>query len=358
MGLPIKCKSLKLYCTFTIMETNTGKIIKVGLLAYGMSGKVFHAPFFSTHAGFEFKAVVERNAKKANNDYPKVKSYNSVDELLSDAEIDLVVINTPNNLHYEQAKQALKKGKHILVEKPFTATSADAKELFDLADEANKQIFFYQNRRFNSDFLSVKEVIDSGKLGKLVEIHIRFDRYRNTIGPKAFKEKPIEASGLMYDLGPHLLDQAIYLFGKPQSFNKVLSKNRAESLVDDYFSIQLNYATVTVFLTASLLVVQPQKAFVLHGTEGTFVKDRTDVQEDQLIAGIKPNEDGFAIEKPGSEGVLTTINKEGVKTETWIESKIGNYMQIFEDVYQSLTDKKPYPVKREDVITQIEILEQ
>lgn len=197
------------------MDTNINKTINAGLLAYGMSGKVFHAPFLQAHSGFNLKAIVERNHKNAVNDYPNITSYNSVDELLNDEEIELVVINTPNNLHYEHSKAALSRHKHILVEKPFTATAAQAKELFELADSVGKQIFFYQNRRWDSDFTSVKKVIEGGKLGKLVEVHLRYDRYRNVIGPKAFKENPVEASGLLYDLGPHLLDQVICLFGKP-----------------------------------------------------------------------------------------------------------------------------------------------
>ncbi|MDN3587684.1 Gfo/Idh/MocA family oxidoreductase [Pedobacter aquatilis] len=340
------------------MSTNSNKTITAGLLAYGMSGKVFHAPFLNAHNGFKLKAVVERNTKKAAVDYPEILSYNSVDELLNDSEIELVVINTPNNLHYEHAEAALKSGKHILVEKPFTATSAQAKILFDLADSVGKQIFFYQNRRWDSDFASVKKVLASGKLGKLNEFHLRYDRYRNVIGPKAFKEQAIEASGLLYDLGPHLLDQVISLFGKPLSFHKTLGKNRKDTLVDDYFTIQLNYAdSINVFVTSSMLVVNPQAAFVLHGVNGSFIKDRTDIQEEQLLSGMKLTDEGYGIEAKGKDGLLTTIDSEGNKTEEIIPSEIGSYLPLFEAVYQSITSDKAYPVKREDVLIQLEILE-
>ena len=337
---------------------NQDKIITAGLLAYGMSGKVFHAPFLDAHNGFKLKAVVERNTKKAATDYPEILSYNSVDELLNDSEIELVVINTPNNLHYEHAEAALKSGKHILVEKPFTATSAQAKILFDLADSVGKQIFFYQNRRWDSDFASVKKVLASGKLGKLNEFHVRYDRYRNVIGPKAFKEQAIEASGLLYDLGPHLLDQVISLFGKPVSYHKTLGKNRKDTLVDDYFTIQLNYEnSVNVFVTSSMLVVNPQAAFVLHGVNGSFIKDRTDSQEEQLLSGMKLTDKGYGIEAKGKEGLLATIDAEGNKTEEIIPSEIGSYLPLFEAVYQSITNNIHYPVKREDVLIQLEILE-
>lgn len=340
------------------MDTNSNQIITAGLLAYGMSGKVFHAPFLNAHQGFHLKAIAERSTKKAQEDYPNVISYDSVDEILNDHEIDLVVINTPNNLHYEHSKAALQKGKNILVEKPFTATSAQAKELFDLADQVGKQIFFYQNRRWDSDFTSVKKVIESGKLGKLNEMHLRYDRYRNVIGPKAFKEKAIEASGLLYDLGPHLLDQVISLFGKPLSFHKVLGKNRKDTLVDDYFTIQLTYPdSIFVFVTSSMLVVNPQAAFVLHGVNGSFIKQRTDIQEEQLLAGMKLTDEGYGIEAAGKEGLLTTIDVEGNKTEEIIPSETGSYLPLFDAVYQSIVNQTPYPVTRENVLTQLEIIE-
>ncbi|WP_231425739.1 Gfo/Idh/MocA family oxidoreductase [Pedobacter sp. Leaf250] len=340
------------------MSTDSNKIITAGLLAYGMSGKVFHAPFLNEHKGFNLKAIVERSKKNAENDYPNIISYNSIDELLNDEEIELVVVNTPNNLHYEHSKAALQKGKHILVEKPFTATSAQAKELFQLADEVGRQIIFYQNRRWDSDFSSVKRVLAGGKLGKLNEMHLRYDRYRNVIGPKAFKEQAIEASGLIYDLGPHLLDQVISLFGKPDQYHKILGKNRVDTAVDDYFSIQLSYPdSVFIFITSSMLVVDPQAAFVLHGVNGSFIKQRADIQEEQLLAGMKLTDDGYGIEPKGKEGLLTTIDADGKKTEEIIPSELGSYLPLFESAYLSLTNQKPYPVTREDVLIQLEILE-
>lgn len=340
------------------MDTNINKTVNAGLLAYGMSGQVFHAPFLQAHSGFNLKAIVERSQKKAVNNYPNITSYNSVDELLNDEEIELVVINTPNNLHYEHAKAALIKHKHILVEKPFTATAVQAKELFELADSVGKQIFFYQNRRWDSDFIAVKKVIESGKLGKLVEVHMRYDRYRNVIGPKAFKENPIAASGLLYDLGPHLLDQVISLFGKPLSYHKILGKNRVGTLVDDYFSIQLSYPnSLQVFVTASMLVVNPQAGFVLHGVNGSFIKQRTDIQEEQLLAGMRLTDPGYGVEPASKDGLLTTIDAEGHKTEETIPSEVGSYLPLFEAVYQAINNNKPYPVTREDVLTQLEIIE-
>lgn len=333
-------------------------IISTGLMAYGMSGKVFHGPFLNAHPGFKLQAVTERHQKNAEKDYPGVISYDDTDAILADADIDLIVINTPNFTHYDYAKQALTAGKHILVEKPFTATSAEAKELFELAKQVNKQIFVYQNRRWDSDFTAVKEIITANKLGKLSEVHFRYDRYKAELNVKSFKEEIVAATGLQYDLGPHLLDQAISIFGKPESFHKILGKNRPNTKVDDFFSIHLAYPdSLNVFVHASLLVTDVQPAFVLHGIQGSFIKERADVQEEQLLRGIKPGEPGFGLEARGKEGKLTLRDENGEKTEELISSEPSSYIGLFEAVYQSLVNQAAYPVKEEDILAQLEILE-
>jgi scyllo-inositol 2-dehydrogenase (NADP+) len=332
--------------------------IITGILAYGMSGKVFHVPFIHSHPGFKLQAITERNTKQAAIDYPGIVSYDTIDDLINDQAIELVIINTPNFTHFEYATKALKAGKHILVEKPFTATTGEAKELFNLADAEGKHIFFYQNRRWDSDFSAVRQVIESGVLGKLNEVHFRYDRYRNVIGPKTFKEEPYSASGLMYDLGPHLLDQAISIFGKPDTFHKILGKNRKGTKVDDYFSIHLGYQnSINVFVHANLLLVDALPAFVLHGELGSLHKKRSDIQEEQLLKGMKLTDEGYGIELPGNEGKLTLIDEEGNKTVHQVESLEGNYMPLFDAIYESITNDAPYPVTREQVLTQLEILQ-
>jgi scyllo-inositol 2-dehydrogenase (NADP+) len=334
------------------------QIIKTGLLAYGMSGKVFHAPFLSAHPGFELYAITERHEKKAHADYPGIKSYDSVAELIGDSDIDLVVINTPNFTHFEYAKQALLKGKHILVEKPFTATVAEAKELFELADSLGKKVFVYQNRRWDSDCLTLKKIITEKTVGKISELHIRYDRYRAGIGVKSFKEELVPATGLQYDLGPHLLDQAISLFGRPFSFYKILAKNRQGTKVDDYFNIHLSFANnIHVYLTASMLVPDPQAAFVMHGDRGSFIKQRSDVQEVQLLAGMKLSDPGFGIEPEEKDGLLTLIDEDGGKTQHRIPSGRGSYLPIFESIYRAIVLDEPFPVKPEQILIQLAILE-
>jgi scyllo-inositol 2-dehydrogenase (NADP+) len=333
-------------------------IITTGLMAYGMSGKVFHGPFLNAHAGFKLHAVTERNHKNAEKDYPAVISYNSTDDLLKDPELDLIIINTPNFTHYDFAKQALSAGKHILVEKPFTATAEEAKQLFLLARQMNKKIFVYQNRRWDSDFCTVKEIVLAKSLGKLSEVHFRFDRYKAALNVKAFKEEAVPASGLQYDLGPHLLDQAISLFGKPLSFHKILGKNRPHTVVDDYFSIHLAYPeSLNVFVHANLLVTDLQPAFVLHGFRGSFIKYRADIQEEQLIKGIKPGEPGYGMEVRGIEGKLSLRDELGEQHQEVVPSEPSSYMHLFEAVYQSIINNTAYPVTEEEIITQLEILQ-
>lgn len=332
--------------------------ILTGILSYGMSGRLFHAPFIETHPEFELYAVTERTEKKAGVRYPNVISYGSVDELIQDPKIELVIVNTPNYTHYEYARKALDAGKHVLVEKPFSATSAEAKELFALARKNGKSIMAYQNRRWDSDFETVRSVVESGALGQLMEIHFRFDRYRREISVKGFKENPLPASGLSYDLGPHLLDQIISLFGKPLKWSKTLGKFRPNTQVDDFMNVHLLYpGNLNVFVTANILVAHPLPAFTLHGSSGSFIKRRTDVQEEQLDKSISPLDPDFGVEPDGSEGLLVTADENG----NWnIENKTsfkGNYSQLFDAVYNQIRNNIPFPVSENDIIWQLEILE-
>jgi predicted dehydrogenase len=333
------------------------KQIVTGILSYGMSGRVFHAPFIDIHPGFKLYAVTERTKKQAGERYPEIKSFDTVDELIANPYIELIIVNTPNNTHYQFAKQALLAGKHVLVDKPFTTSVEEAKELFELSKSVDRKVMVYQNRRWNSDFLSVKEIISSGALGKLIEVHFRFDRYKKEIGPKKFKETLIPGSGVSFDLGSHLLDQAITLFGKPLKFFKTTSINRKDSVVDDYVFFHLVYPDqLNVFLTASLLVAEPLPAFVLHGTNGSYLKERSDVQEAQLIDSISPLAENFGQEETGKEGRLTIVQEDLKKSVVYTPSLQGNYKGLFDAVYNSIQLNYPFPVKEDEIIWQIELL--
>ncbi len=324
-----------------------------------MSGRIFHAPFLTTNPGFEFRAVVERHEKKASQRYPDVLSYNSIDELLNDGEIELVIVNTPNNTHFEFAVKALNAGKHVLLEKPAAATGAEVKMMFDLAKKMNRHLMLYQNRRWDSGFLLVKEIIESGRLGELIEVHFRFDRYKRPISPKLFKEKGnTPANGLVYDLGPHLIDNVICLFGKPLSFKKTTGIYREGSEVADYFNYHLTYPNqLNVYLTSGLLIAEVLPGFAVHGTLGSFVKERNDVQEAQLDAGMLPTDAGFGIEPDGSDGKLVLMDVENKRQVEFITPPKGNYNGLFDAVYHTVRENALFPITEEHVAWQLELLE-
>lgn len=333
--------------------------IITGVLSFGMSGRVFHGPFLDQNSHFTLRAVVERSKKAAHLHYPHIMSYDAVDELINDKLIELVVVNTPNQTHYTYAKQALLAGKHVLLEKPCANSSAEARELFDLAQEQGRRLMVFQNRRWDSDFKTVKAVINSGKLGELIEVHVRFDRYRMAKSQKLFKEISQVGSGMAYDLGPHMLDQVISLFGKPIKAIKITGTHRPGSEVDDYFGFVLSYPNgLVAYVYGSLLVAQPLPGYVVHGVKGSFQKSRADVQETQLQQGLLPDDPVYGLEAPGEEGLLTVICDDGKKQVSFVEALKGNYNLLFDAVYEQLRNGKDFPISAEEVIWQMELLEQ
>jgi scyllo-inositol 2-dehydrogenase (NADP+) len=333
--------------------------IVTGLMAYGMSGRIFHAPFISTNPGFKLKAIVERSKKKAAEIYPDIVSYNNIDELLSDEEIELVIVNTPSNLHYEHALMAMNAGKHVLLEKPAAATSAQVKELFDTARRLNKHLMVYQNRRYDSGFLSTKDIIESGRLGNLIEVTFRMDRYKAAIGVKSFKEtKGVPAGGLVYDLGAHLIDNTIALFGKPISFHKTTGIYREGSEVPDYFHYHLIYPNqLNVYLTSGMQIAGDTPGFWVNGTLGSFIKNRSDVQEAQLDKGMMPTDPDYGIEPTGNEGQLITVGVDNQKSTEAVPSQKGDYNEIFNAVNHTIRNNSLFPVTEEHIAWQLELLE-
>jgi len=311
--------------------------IKTGIASYGMSGWVFHAPLLHVHQGFDIAVILERTSNRSTERYPYVRIVPTYDEMLADPEIELVIVNTPDNLHYEMCLQALEAGKHLVVEKPFTQTSSQADELIAKAKEKGLIISVFQNRRWDSDFLTVKKVIDGKMLGRLVEYEAHFDRFRNYIQENTWKELAEIGTGTIYNLGPHLIDQALVLFGLPSSVTADLRKQRSGSQVDDAFTLWLNYADVKVTLKAGYLVRSPGPRYLLHGTEGSFLKVGYDPQEEQLKAGILPGSPGWGEEAKENMGTLdTTID--GLHFQGTLESIAGNYLAYYDTVHQALTE--------------------
>ena len=329
--------------------------IKTALLSYGMSGKVFHAPFLELHPGFELMGAWERSAKLIQKDYPKIKSYPTFEALLED-DVELVIVNTPTATHFEFAKKALLSGKHIVVEKAFTTTVAEAEELKQLAESKNLKISVFQNRRWDSDFKTVKSIVSDGILGDIVEAEFHFDRYNPVLSPKLHKETVNSGSGILKDLGPHLIDQALHLFGMPKSVFADIRVTRNNSLVDDYIDILLYYPDFRVRLKAGFFVREPIPAYVIHGKKGSFLKQRGDLQEDALKLGEKPNLTTWKSENEGNEGILHT-EMNGTVIYKKISTLLGNYYDYFEKVYQSISTNSIEPVTAQDGINVMRIIE-
>ncbi|SDM22592.1 Predicted dehydrogenase [Catalinimonas alkaloidigena] len=331
--------------------------ITVGLVAYGMSGQVFHAPFLHTLPGFQLKTVVERHAEKSKERYPYVNVVRSLDELLADDSIELVVVTTPNHLHYADTKKALEAGKHVVVEKPFVENTTQAEELIALAKRQNRHLIVYQNRRWDSDFQTVKKVLAQGMLGDLVHFESHYDRYVNYIRPgNTWKEDTQGATGVLYDLGAHLIDQALQLFGAPKAVTGDLRVEREGSRIIDNFHLTLHYDRPRVLIQSNMLVRELGPRFILHGVNGSFLKWGLDPQEAALKAGRWPNEAGWGTEPENLWGKLNTQWGD-LHTIGRIETVPGDYNQFYHGVYAALTEDAPVPVKPEEALLTQKVIE-
>lgn len=330
--------------------------INTALLSFGMSGKVFHAPFLKLHPGFEFVGSWERSKKLVQEDYPEVKSFPSLKLILEDKSIDLVIVNTPIDTHFEYAKEVLQAGKHAIVEKAFTSNIAEAQELAELAKEKGLKLSVFQNRRWDSDFKTVKSIIDKNVLGEIVEAEFHFDRYNPILSPKVHKETVNSGSGIMKDLGPHIIDQALYLFGLPNAVFADIRFTREQTLIDDYIDILLYYSNFRVRLKAGFFVREPNPSYMVHGKKGSFLKSRGDVQEDELKLGKKPNLTTWGTEKEGQEGLLHT-EIDGKIVREKVPTFQGNYYDFFEGVYQAIANDHVEPVTAQDGVNVMRIIE-
>jgi predicted dehydrogenase len=330
--------------------------IKTALCSFGMSGLVFHSPFLSINPGFNFYAVWERTKNEAQKKFPNVITYRTFDEMLNDELVELVIVNTPNYTHFEYAKKALQAGKHVIVEKPFTVTVKEAQELIDLAKNQNKILSVYQNRRYDSDYKTIKKVLDKKLLGEVVEAEFHFDRYREELSPKQHKEIPGPGTGVLYDLGAHLIDQALQLFGWPSKLFADIRIIRPVSKVDDYFEVLLYYPNLRVRLKASYSVREALPGYIIHGLKGSFIKPKTDVQEALLQAGNIPGGEDWGREPQTEKGLLhTEIN--GLEERKYIDSEQGNYDDYYSGIYEAIRNNKPVPVTAEEGMNVIRIIE-
>ncbi|MEO6290854.1 MAG: Gfo/Idh/MocA family oxidoreductase [Ginsengibacter sp.] len=332
------------------------KPINTALCSFGMSGWVFHAPFIKINPAFNLYAVWERTKNLAQEKHPGIKTYRKLEEMLADEAVELVVVNTPNASHYDYTKKALEAGKHVVVEKPFTVTVAEGKELIALAKTQNKKLSVYQNRRYDSDYRTIKKILDRNVLGPLVDVEMHFDRYKEEPGPKVHKETPGPGTGSLYDLGSHLIDQALQLFGKPEKLFADVQAMRPVSKVDDYFNLLFFYKTFRVRIMSSYAVRELLPGYIFHGLKGSFIKSKTNIQEDMLTAGNTPGQPGWGTETDSEKGLLHT-EIDGKVVREYILSERGNYNDYYDGIAEAIRNDKPLPVTAEDGLNVIKIIE-
>lgn len=328
--------------------------IKTALCSYGMSGQVFHGPLLEAHPGYHIVKILERKKQKSAGRHPDSLLVRSFDNILDDPAVELVVVNTPDHLHYEMAARALKAGKHVVVEKPFTLSSEHAGELIDLAKQKQCLLTVFQNRRWDGDFLTVRDIIRKQKLGRLVDFESHFDRYRTEI-QESWKDRST-GTGTLYNLGSHLVDQALQLFGMPEYLYCDSRLLRDGALTDDSFDLILHYPETKCLLRSSYLVREPGPRFTLHGTGGSFLKWGIDPQEEALKQGKVPGGDEWGKEEKSDWGKINALNGDRFVREPW-PTIPGNYLVFYDKLHEAIRHKGVLPVLPEEARDVIRIIE-
>jgi scyllo-inositol 2-dehydrogenase (NADP+) len=327
--------------------------VKTAVLSYGMSGEIFHAPLIAALPGLELSAIVQRTSDRARERYPAVRILRDVGEVFDDSSIDLVIINTPNETHFDFASSALRAGKHVVVEKPFTVTVEEGQNLIQLASQKKRMLSVFQNRRFDGDFLTVKKIVESGVLGKLVEYEAHYDRFRNQIDKTTWKEQSLPGNGILYNLGSHMLDQALVLFGMPQYVDARVGIQREGGSVDDFYDIRLEYDHHFAIIKSSYLVKETMPRYILHGSEGSFTKFGIDPQEEDLKAGKDVRSPEWGVEKESEWGRLNT-SQEGVRN---VQTERGNYLLYYQSVEKAIRAGDEPAVTAEEALDVIRLIE-
>ncbi|EQB99382.1 oxidoreductase [Photorhabdus temperata] len=328
-------------------------LLKVGLVGYGYASKTFHAPLIAGTAGVRLVAISSSNAEKVKSDWSNIAVVSHPEDLFNDPEIDLIVIPTPNDTHYPLAQKALAAGKHVVVDKPFTITVEQAESLKQQAEQAGLLLSVFHNRRWDSGFLTIKSLIRENRLGKLRYFECHFDRYRPVVRQR-WREAAGEGSGIWYDLGPHLLDQAVQLFGKPQSITADLGMIRPNAEAVDYFHVLLNYPDIKVVLHATTLAAAESAVYTLHGMEGSYVKYGLDPQEERLKVGERPPQADWGYDI--RDGVVTLSREDELVTE-YIPTLPGNYSAYYAAIRDAITIGKPNPVTASEAIQIMKLIE-
>ncbi|WP_054027632.1 oxidoreductase [Bacillus sp. FJAT-28004] len=331
--------------------------LRVGLIGYGYAGCTFHAPVITSVPELKLTKVVERKGTLSKMRYPWVKVVDDACDLYEDPDIDLIVVATPSMDHFTFTRAALLAGKHVVVEKPFTSTSAEADELIALAKRQGKVLSVFHNRRWDGDFLTIKELLRQGRLGQLMECEFRWDGFNPEVSGN-WRDAAGPGTGVWYDLGVHFLDQALCLFGIPESIEADIQTQRKGGAAPDYFDVTLRYPDhLKVVLKSSRFVRIPTPRYSLHGTLGSYVKYGTDPQESALIAGHTPATiSDWGMEPSELWGkIRTSIN--GIHFEGTIETFPGNYTHYYQNVYDHIVGRSELEVKAEEARTGIRIVE-
>jgi len=328
------------------------RILNVALVGYGYAGKTFHAPLIAATPGLALAAVVSSDPAKVAADHPDVRIVADLDAALADPAIELVVIATPNALHAPQAAAAIEKGKHVVVDKPFAPTTAEAQTMAAAAARAGTLLTVFHNRRWDSDFLTLKRLIAEGALGQIVQYESRFDRFRPVVRDR-WRERAGPGAGAWMDLGPHLLDQALVLFGEPLAVSADIGVQRPGAGADDYFHVLLRYPTLRVILHGSLLTAASDLRLAVHGAGGSFVKHGLDPQEAQLKAGMVPGAPGYG--RDSRHGVLTTVEND-VQVHADVSPEPADYRAFYAGVREAIVTGAPSPVPAEQALRVMDLL--
>lgn len=330
--------------------------IDVGLIGFGFAGRTFHAPVIRAVAGLRLGAILQRKGNDAANAYPDVRIAHTLEELLASGSIQLVVIATPNTSHFDLARQCLLAGRHVVVDKPFTTSYAEAAELVALAEKCGRLLSVYHNRRFDGDFKTLRHLIATQALGRIVLYESRYDRYRLQLRPGAWRELPGAGNGVFFDLGPHLIDQALALFGAPEAVSADVRIERDGAVVDDAFDVTLRYPRLRVLLRATMLASKPAPHFLIHGASGSYVKYGLDPQENALKRGELPGGPGWGKEPPEAWGTLSQVEGETV-TERLVPTGTGDYREYYENVRDAILGKAKLEVTPQGALSVMRILE-
>jgi scyllo-inositol 2-dehydrogenase (NADP+) len=327
-------------------------MVHVGLIGFGLAGRYFHAPLIEA-AGMKIAAVVTRRAQEAGEVVPCAAVLDSADALLNRGDIDLVVIATPNDVHFALARAALLAGKHVVIDKPFTVTAADAQLLAALAKRTGRQLAAFHNRRWDCDFLTIQRLISEHRLGEINLFCARWDRYRPLVADR-WRERQVPGAGTLYDLGVHLIDQMLHLFGKPEWIQAEVWRQRTGSVADDAFELLFGKGALRMLLGASTLAADPGWRYRINGSRASFIKAAFDPQESQLRSGVKADAAQFGIEPPEQWGRLT----DGDTNRTMvIESERGRWTSFYSSMGESIRHGTPVPVAAQDGAATVEIIE-